>query len=167
MIPLAHVALLFAALALTVWAVARHRSRPTPRRVLSVVPALLVPACSAAAGLHRCDSGAPLTQWLVPGLALLVVLLAVEPLRLRIGLGLALAVLSLALSFHYAGVVHGPTYIGNPESFTLEGERADRRWHTPLTGLYVRVPDPTRRGRRDQAPAIPAPAVPSVSESRP
>lgn len=97
------------------------------------------------AGLHRCDSGAPLTQWLLPSLCLLVVLLVVEPLRLRIPLALVLALGAFGLSFHYAAVVHGPAFIGNPDSFTLVGERAEARWYTPLTGLYRRVVDPSVR----------------------
>lgn len=42
-----------------------------------------------------------------------------------------------ALSFHYADLVHGAEWVGNPHSFALDGP-AIREWHTFLTGLYHR-----------------------------
>jgi hypothetical protein len=126
----------------------RFFGKPTLWRVLAALASLLAPACGAGAGLHRCDSGTPLTQWLVPGLAAVLIVLLVEPLRWRIAGGLGCALLSVGLSFHYADAVHGPIWIGNPDSFTLDGQRAERRWHTPVTGLYLRVPDPSHRPAR-------------------
>jgi hypothetical protein len=76
----------------------------------------------------------------IPSLALLSVVLLVEPMKPRLLAAIALSLTSLALSFHYAAAVHGPTWIGNPDSFTLESMRARYEWHTPLTGLYRRVP---------------------------
>jgi hypothetical protein len=81
-----------------------------------------------------------LFQWLLPSAALFGVLLLVEPMKPRVLAAIALSATSLGLSFHYAAAVHGPTWVGNPESFTLESTRARFEWHTALTGLYARVP---------------------------
>ncbi|MBK7584565.1 MAG: hypothetical protein IPI67_30810 [Myxococcales bacterium] len=119
--------------------------KPTLWRALGAGVSLMVPAFGASAGLHRCDAGAPLSQWLVPGLAVFLVVLFVEPRPLRFAAAGSFTLLCVGLSFHYAEAVHGSSWIGNPDSFTLEGERAEVRWHTPVTGLYGRVADPSRR----------------------
>jgi hypothetical protein len=140
MAALVHLSSMFAAAGLAVLLVRRHGRRPTPARVAAAFGALIVPVLSLGAGLHRCDCGIPLFQWVIPSVALITVVLLVEPMKQRLLAAAALSLTALALSFHYAGVVHGPTWIGNPESFTLESMRARYEWHTPFTGLYRRVP---------------------------
>jgi hypothetical protein len=166
--PLIHLAIFVAIVAVTLLALVKHRSWPTLWRVLAAGVLLVVPACSAALRLHRCDCGKPLVQWLLPSVALLLVVLAVKPLRMRLLLGGAFSLASLALSYHYVDAVHGPTWVGNPESFTLDGERAEWRWYTPLTGFYPRVPDPSRK-RPDPIPPRPlvveAPIVVTVEDA--
>ena len=139
MTALVHLVLILSAAGLAVFLVRRYRRRPTAGRVAAAFGALIVPLLSLGAGLHRCDCGIPLFQWLIPSIALICVVLLVEPIKQRLFGAIALSVTSLALSFHYAGAVHGPTWIGNPESVTLESTRARFEWHTPITGLYRRV----------------------------
>jgi hypothetical protein len=140
MTALVHLALILGAPVLAVFLIRRHAHRPTAGRVAAALAGLLVPLLSLGAGLHRCDCGVPLFQWVLPSAALFGVLLLVEPMKPRVFAAIALSVTSLTLSFHYAGAVHGPTWVGNPESFTLESTRARFEWHTALTGLYRRVP---------------------------
>lgn len=133
-----HFALLLGSVVLAGALAGRYRAPLRWRRALWCLPALLVPTFAATAGLHRCDAGAPLLQWLVPSLALLAVLLFVEASKPRWSGAGALAVIAVGLSFHYAAVVHGATWVGNPESLELEGSPAQREWHTSVTGLYRR-----------------------------
>lgn len=134
-----HLALLVGAALFAGAVVGRHRSPLAWRRALWCLPALLVPACGATGGLHRCDAGTPLLQWLVPSIGMFAVLLWVDAPKPRWASSAILAALAIVLSFHYAGVVHGPTWVGNVESMTLEeGETAHAEWHTAITGLYRR-----------------------------
>lgn len=133
-----HVVALIGIVIASVIVIVARPTRPTAKRALTAVIALVVPACGATVGLHRCDSGQPLQQWLVPSVCVIAVLLWVEPLRLRIALGAICAALAIGLSLHYAAVVHGPTFIGNPTSSALGSARAERQWHTPLTGFHRR-----------------------------
>lgn len=116
----------------------RYRAPLSWRRALWCLPALLVPLIAMTAGLHRCDAGAPLLQWVVPSLGLFAVILFVEAPRPRWAGAAALALAAFGLSFHYAAVVHDSTWIGNPDSRELEGVPAQREWHTAVTGLYRR-----------------------------
>lgn len=141
-----HLGLLAGVLAGASFACFRFWTRPGALRVVLAIVSGVFPLAGAAMGMHRCDSGTPLWQWLVPGAATMLVVLCVGPLRIRLPLALACALLTVGLSLHYAAVVHGPDYIGNPRSFTLDGQRAEARWFTPVTGFYLRVPDPSRRG---------------------
>jgi hypothetical protein len=116
----------------------RYTAPLSLRRALWCLPALLVPLVAMTAGLHRCDAGAPLSQWLVPSMGLFAVILFVEAPKQRwMGAG-ALAAIALGLSFHYAAVVHGATWVGNPDSQELEGAAAHPEWHTAVTRLYRR-----------------------------
>jgi hypothetical protein len=135
-----HLSAMLGSAALAVILIRRHARKPARRRVALALLALVVPVLALSAGLHRCDCGVPLSQWLIPSAALLAVVLLVEPVRLSLIASAVLALLAVGLSFHYAGAVHGPTWVGNPESFTLPPLRARAEWHTALTGLYRRVP---------------------------
>jgi hypothetical protein len=123
---------------------ARDRSGepPTLRRIaLAVLVASTVGLSIAAVGLHRCDEGQPLQQWLIPAVCIGFVLAVVRHRRLELAATLALG--SLALTLHYAAVVHGDAYIGRPTPSASMQASAPlrlpaRAWHTPLTGLYLR-----------------------------
>ena len=140
MAALIHLALMLAALALAALLVRRYGGKPTGARIAATFAALVVPLFSLGAGVHRCDCGVPLFQWVLPSLALLAVVLLVEPMKPRVLAAIALSATSFGLSFHYAALVHDSTWVGNPRSMTLEAAGARREWHTPLTGLYRRLP---------------------------
>jgi hypothetical protein len=136
-----HVLSLLAAVVIASYLILRYARRPTLKRALASAAMLVVPACSASVGVfHRCDSGVPLAQWAIPSLAVVLVVLLVEPLSKRVTAAIVLGTLSTGLTLHYVQIVHGPDWIGNPNSFTLQGTHATLGWHTPVTGLFRRMP---------------------------
>ena len=104
------------------------------RIAMGVGAALVVAGAGFAVGLHRCDLGQPLQQWLIPAACVGCVVAYVQPRRARWRLAGVLGVLGVALSLHYGALVHGPTYVGTSDAAVPPVAA----WHTPLTGLYLR-----------------------------
>lgn len=136
MAPILHFAVLACLTVLAVVLVARFYKRPTALRVAVAVAATLVVGLGTAAlGLHACDRGLPLSQWIAPGLLLGLVLLLVGDARVRFAAAGVLAVAMIGLTLHYNVVVHGEQWLGHAGPI-MSGERATSEWHTALTGFY-------------------------------
>lgn len=140
---LVHVVLLASiAIGVPVLAV-RHWGRPTIGRVvLAVILPLLTAFASQVVGVHDCGRGAPLLQWVIPCVAMVVAIVCIERAALRRVLATALAVSSIGLSGHFAGRVHADDVVGTP---TAKCTRATALWHTPLTGFYAAEPEECAR----------------------
>jgi hypothetical protein len=118
---------------------ARHWGRPTIGRiVLAVILPLLTAFASLVVGVHMCDRGAPLLQWVIPSVAMVVAIVCIEPPALRRVLATALALCSIGLSGHFAGRVHADDLVGSTEA---DCTKATALWHTPLTGFYAAEPE--------------------------
>ncbi len=113
-----------------------------PRFVFAVLGAVLI-LLGAAVSLHGCDAGQPLMQWALPMCCLMMATLLVGPPRIAIVIALLAGATAVLGSFHYASVVHGPDWVGNEESKTLNSP-ASSEWHTPISGLYRRSAEAVR-----------------------
>jgi hypothetical protein len=117
---------------------------PTFGRItLAALLAGLIALLVAAAGLHMCDEGQPLQQWLIPAVCIGFVVAVIRERRRCITLAALLGLAALVMTLHYGALVHGDTYIGRstPSASMTEsqpGRVPERGWHTPLTGLYRR-----------------------------
>ena len=114
--------------------------RPTWGRGLGALGVLVSGLVIGLVGVHACDAGMPLAQWIVPSVAGALSVLFCRSRRVRWGAAVVALAVALASSLHYASVVHGPSWVGNPSSRTLEGQVAIAEWHTPLTLLWRREP---------------------------
>jgi hypothetical protein len=113
------------------------------RIALALVLASSMGLFIASFGMHHCDEGHPLQQWLIPAACIAFAIACVRDRRRRLGLVAGLVLVSLALTLHYTALVHGPTYIGRSTpswsmTETHPGRLPEQTWHTPLTGLYRR-----------------------------
>jgi hypothetical protein len=127
---------------------ARERERgvegPTLVRIAAaLVLATFIGSFIAALGMHHCDEGQPLQQWLIPAVCIGFTIAIVRHRRRMLGLVAALTVTAIALTTSYGAAVHGNTWIGrSTPSMSMEDTHAGRVpeecWHTPLTGLYRR-----------------------------
>ena len=117
---------------------------PTLLRIVAAIAiASFIGLFIAALGVHSCDEGQPLQQWLIPAVCIGFAIAIVRARRRMLGLVAALALTALALTTSYAGGVHGDTWIGrSTPSMSMEdaqpGRVPEECWHTPLTGLYRR-----------------------------
>lgn len=100
-----------AATVLLLW---KFGSRPTtPWRMLLALVVFL--ALWAFRPSHLCGAGQPLTQWLVPGLGIFLVLSFVRPKLARYSAAVVFLALSFFLSEHFIDLVHTDGFTGNPE----------------------------------------------------
>jgi hypothetical protein len=114
---------------------ARWWGRPGAARiVLALVLPLLVALASLAFGLHLCDRGVPVMQWVIPCVAMAIAIGCVGPAALRRWTAGVLAVISIALSLDFAGRVHDEDVVGSMDAWCTT---ARALWHTPLTGFYA------------------------------
>jgi hypothetical protein len=129
-------------------ACARERERGVDgpnllRIVAAIVLATFIGFFIAAFGVHSCDEGQPLQQWLIPAVCIGFAIAIIRNRRRMLTLVAALAITSFVLTMSYAGGVHDDTWIGRPTpSWSMEethpGRVPEECWHTPLTGLYRR-----------------------------
>jgi hypothetical protein len=131
-----HFAVLSGLAVLAVAVVARFYEKPTALRVaVAVVVSLGLGLGTAALGVHACDRGLPLSQWIAPALLLGIVLLLVGNKLVRFGVASVIGVAMVALTLHYNVAVHGDEWLGHAGP-VMAGERASFEWHTAVTGLY-------------------------------
>jgi hypothetical protein len=129
-------------------ACSRERERgaegPTLLRLaFAIVLAIVLGLVIGAAGLHMCDEGQPLQQWLIPAVCIGFVAAIIRDHRRVAMLVGGLALTSFVLTLNYGGLVHGNTWIGRSTpswsmAETHPGRLPEQSWHTPVTGLYRR-----------------------------
>ena len=131
-----HALTLLTCIALTELACSRLAMKPSGRRIVgSIVAALGLGLFAAGLGIHMCDRGAPVQQWLIPSICVGFALARVGHPSVRRWLAATLSMIAIVGSLHYAGLVHGDTYLGR--STAADGTDVPHAvWHTPLTGLY-------------------------------
>jgi len=131
-----HALTLLTCIALTELACSRLTMKPSGRRIVgSIVAAVGLALFAASLGLHMCDRGAPVQQWLIPSICLGFALTRVGHTAVRRWLTAMLSMIAIVGSLHYARLVHGDTYLGRPTA-AHDTSVPHAVWHTPLTGLY-------------------------------
>jgi hypothetical protein len=119
------------ATALSVWMSPR---RPSAMEVIfGAFVGGIVAFVAFVLNIHGCGEGAPTTQWLVPSVAVVLTVAGVRHNALRWGLVVGQLALAFLLSRLFVEAVHLPTWTARPDL----GEVA---WHSPVTGLRVRIP---------------------------
>ena len=111
----------------------------SPRIMAALIAAPLLISYALNDCDHKCDAGTPVQQGLIPG-----ILLAYWIVRVRVSIVLGaigaavIASAGVMLSNHYVDAVHGSDFIGHGRSSFVRPIEA--AWHTPVTGLYRRLP---------------------------
>lgn len=109
-----HAVSLIALPVLTVVACAIGGGRPTARRAaVGLAAAAILTAVAALAFRHRCLAGAPLVQWLIPGICLAALAVCMRRPAIAAAASVPVAALMFFLCMNYAEVVHGPDYGGS------------------------------------------------------
>lgn len=129
------IALLVAA-AIGTWGMTRLRIVPSWRRIaLALAVGLVTAAAATTVSLHACARGQPVSEWLVPVVALTIVLLGDLQRGVRLGLAAGLAMAAVGLSLEYASLVHrddlnGSRHVRGSSAITVP------LWHSLFTGIY-------------------------------
>jgi hypothetical protein len=92
------------------------RRSPTARQSIAAAAiGLGAMVVCAGSNMHLCLEGVPRTQWLLPGLVLIIAWAAIGRAALRRVVAGSLIIGMLGLSCHFTHLVHQQGWTGNPE----------------------------------------------------